>query len=84
MNRLQVRATSDSPSPLVSKRMLHSSYVQSACRESAAPRKIHDGGPNGRRQAVPVRDQLTECLVLPASFRPAQTALFINTLKFSV
>jgi hypothetical protein len=40
-------------------------------RVSAAPGEIDDGGPDGRRQTVPRCDELTECLLLPAHFRPA-------------
>jgi len=40
-------------------------------RLSIAAYQIQDGDPDGKRQAVPVCDQLAECLGLPAMFRPA-------------
>ena len=44
---------------------------QTATQESPAPHQFHDLVPDGRCQRVPVCDQLEECLVLPAHFRPA-------------
>jgi hypothetical protein len=46
------------PDTPLSRRGLNWSCLQSASRESAALRQIQDGGPDGRRQAVPDRDQL--------------------------
>ncbi len=41
------------------------------CQLSPGPHQIDDRVPDGRRQAMPVGDQLAECLVLPDMFRPA-------------
>jgi hypothetical protein len=37
----------------------------------ARPHQFHDRVHDRRRQEVPVCDQLAECIVLPAMFRPA-------------
>jgi len=44
-----------------------------------SPHLCHDRVPDGRRQTVPIRDQLAECLVLPAMFRPATTDHVVTT-----
>ncbi len=72
------------PGSLLLSSGLDSQRLQSTSRDSVAPGQIHDGGLDGRRQAVPVCDQLAECLVLPAHFRPAQGTLAITSLGFSV
>ncbi len=43
-----------------------------------SPHEFHDRVPDRRRQAVPACDQLAECLVLPAMFRPAHGALSVT------
>ena len=42
--------------------------------------QFHARSPDGRRQAVPVCDQLTDCLILPAIFRPALWLQVIITI----
>ncbi len=81
MNRLQVRGPSKSPSPLVSQWRFDSSYVNSSSRESAASRKIHDGGPDGRRQAVPVRDELPKCRVSADMVQPLAPMLDASVMR---
>jgi hypothetical protein len=50
-------------------------------RELAATRKFQDGDPDGRRQAVPRCDELTECLLLPAHFRPATNRRVVTAFR---
>ena len=45
---------------------------------SAATSQIQDGRSDRGRQAMPVCDQIAECLVLPAVLRPALWSHFIT------
>jgi hypothetical protein len=53
-------------------------HGQSSSQLSPGLQQIDDLGPGGRCQAVPVRDQRTQCLLLPAMFRPG-TRLYVVT-----
>jgi hypothetical protein len=52
--------------------------------QSARPHQFHDRVHDRKRQAVRIRDQLTECLVLPTMFRPATTRHVVTTLGANI
>ena len=53
----------------------------SVLRPEIQPRQIHDRGPDQRRQAVPVCDDLTECIVFPIPFRQALETLAASAIR---
>src|SRR5271163_3527817 len=56
-------------------------HGQSPSQLSPGPQQIDDRGPDGRRQTVPVCDQLVECRTLPAHFRPGTSHHVVTTLR---
>jgi hypothetical protein len=54
---------------------------QAPCQLSPAPQQIHNRASDGRCHAVPARDQIVECLILPARFRPATRFCVVTTVR---
>ncbi len=67
--------------PPVSRCRLDSSCPQPASRKSAAASQIQDCGPDRRRQAVPARDKLLECLVSSDIVQPLASLLDASILR---
>jgi len=59
---------------------LDSSCLQSAARDSAAPGQIHDGGPYGRRQTMPIRNKLLYCRVTADIVQPLAPMIDANIM----